>query len=126
MNDIVFVLLEDQIALTHAEAYDQGLNPERLLETEANSSIDPKVVHQGFGPLIQASGLPTPFSEGQKQSSMDTDKKGSPKEPENDVYAYAYVFEDILDDRKRDWEGIGRDRRSAYQVIGALKAENII
>jgi hypothetical protein len=61
-----------------------------------------------------------------KQSGMDVDKDASQKEPENDDDVYAYGFEDILDDAKRDWEGIDRDRRSAYLVIGALKVENIL
>ena len=30
MNDVVFFLLEDQIAPTHAEAEEQGMNPEKL------------------------------------------------------------------------------------------------
>ncbi|RXW18344.1 hypothetical protein EST38_g7501 [Candolleomyces aberdarensis] len=61
-----------------------------------------------------------------KQSGMSVDKDGSQKEPENDDDVYACVFEAILDDPKRDWEGIDRDRRSAHQVIDALKAGNIL
>ena len=46
-----------------------------------------------------------------KQSGMDVDKESSQMEPENDDDVYTYGFEDILDDPKRDWEGIDRDRR---------------
>ncbi|GBE79550.1 hypothetical protein SCP_0207500 [Sparassis crispa] len=37
-----------------------------------------------------------------------------------------YVSEDMPADRKGDWVGVDRDRRSAYLIIGALRSEGIL
>ncbi|KAJ2911832.1 hypothetical protein MD484_g8577, partial [Candolleomyces efflorescens] len=265
MNDVVFVLLEDQIAPTHVEAEEQGMNPEKLTHfrntfltvrppgslenllvmlkarwmpvrhaagTTQNASlisvvsgagapgggsgkgkgpagttpnnplaaaeliVDGKVFHIGLdwilrvglvrskdlikGMLLEAEYRPLPVmysppgaqgtmisnflssilpvvpdaniyavtvgeeqwadllwdreEEQRKKEEKEREEEEKEKEKkqlgtdasENDDDIYVYGFEDVLDDPKRDWEGIDRDRRSAYQVIGALKAENIL
>ncbi|THH15503.1 hypothetical protein EW146_g4981 [Bondarzewia mesenterica] len=46
------------------------------------------------------------------------------KEPTDDIYAVGE--EDLSTRSKSDWEGVGRDRRSAYFIMGALKSERLV
>lgn len=43
---------------------------------------------------------------------------------EDDIYAYG---EENSSEKKRgDWDGVDRDRRSAYLIMGALRSEGIL
>lgn len=54
----------------------------------------------------------------------DEDEQQKPaKEEEDDIYA---EDDDQPATRKGDWEGVERDRRSAYLIIGALKQEGLL
>lgn len=54
----------------------------------------------------------------------DEDEEQKPaKKEEDDIYA---EDDDQPATRKGDWEGVERDRRSAYLIIGALKQEGLL
>lgn len=39
---------------------------------------------------------------------------------------YAYGDENVSDKHPGDWDGVDRDRRSAYLIMGALRSEGIL
>lgn len=47
-------------------------------------------------------------------------------ENEDDEDIYAFGDEDIRENKRGDWTGVDRDRRSAYLIMGALRSEGIL
>ena len=44
----------------------------------------------------------------------------------NEDEIYVYGDEELAKERKGDWVGLERDRRSAFLIMGALKSEGIL
>lgn len=46
------------------------------------------------------------------------------EEDPDDIYVFG--DEGLISEKKGDWIGVDRDRRSAFLIIGALKSEGIL
>lgn len=56
-----------------------------------------------------------------EEEEKSTDEK---VDDEEDIYAFG--DEDIRENKRGDWVGVDRDRRSAYLIMGALRSEGIL
>ncbi|KAF6761801.1 hypothetical protein DFP72DRAFT_879679 [Ephemerocybe angulata] len=67
-------------------------------------------------------------AQGDEDIAMNDSKPSAsgPAPPENNDDVYAYGVEEIPHVTTRDWEGIDKDRRSAYLAIGALRQEKLL
>ena len=58
----------------------------------------------------------------------EAEERGGPEagQPRTEDDVYVYGDEDLVKERKGDWVGLERDRRSAFLIMGALKSEGIL
>jgi len=59
----------------------------------------------------------------------ETEERGDVAQKElqdNEDDIYAFGDENSVTERKGDWAGVERDRRSAFLIMGALKSEGIL
>jgi hypothetical protein len=54
---------------------------------------------------------------------LSQEKTESEEDPD-DIYVFG--DEGLVSEKKGDWIGVDRDRRSAFLIIGALKSEGIL
>lgn len=59
----------------------------------------------------------------EEERQLSQEKAESDGDPE---YIYVFGDEGLASEKKGDWIGVDRDRRSAFLIIGALKSEGIL
>jgi len=97
--------------------------------TDGTSELLSDLLLSVFPNVAGASTVAVVVSDAQWEEALAGDEPAAdeeerkPDEADDDIY----VSEDDLSlDKKNDWVGVERDRRSAFLVIGALRPEGIL
>lgn len=100
-------VFHDTEAETEAE-----LEAEEALALKKQQEVD-------LAALAEATGTPTDT----EQPKVPEDR---PVQDDDDVFIYADEHDAETDMKKDDWDGLERDRRSAFMIIMGLRTEGIV